>query len=149
MKRKVADVPMALLNRSSWLVAALLILAPLAALEPSEAQAQSDLRKSFPGRRVGGGTRGACSSRLLAHLVPASSVFAPGKDRFLGVLEGPSASPSPLEITFRPLSGRGTVEGSMASGQRRVLPASAPGITLLTLPPVKVPTMWESSYVCP
>ncbi|MDM7951910.1 MAG: hypothetical protein QUV07_01640 [Cyanobium sp. CZS 25K] len=140
---------MALLNRSSWLVAALLILAPLAALEPSEAQAQSDLRKSFPGRRVGGGTRGACSSRLLAHLVPASSVFAPGKDRFLGVLEGPSASPSPLEITFRPLSGRGTVEGSMASGQRRVLPASAPGITLLTLPPVKVPTMWESSYVCP
>jgi len=148
MKRKVADGQMALLSRSSRLVAALLTLAPLMALQPSEAQAQSDLRKSFPGRRVGGGTRGACSSRLLAHLVPASSVFAPGKDRFLGVLEGPSASPSPLEITFRPLNGRGTVEGSMASGQRRVLPASAPGITLLTLPPVKVPTMWESSYVC-
>jgi hypothetical protein len=37
----------------------------------------------------------------------------------------------------------------MASGQRRVLPASAPGITLLMLPPVKVPTMWESSYLCP
>jgi hypothetical protein len=81
--------------------------------------------------------------------VPTSSVFAPGKTRFLGVLEGPSAAPSPLEITFRPLSGRGTADGSMASGQRRVLPASAPGITLLTLPPVKVPTMWESSYICP
>lgn len=147
--RKVVDVPMALLTRSSWLVAALLSLVPLAALEPSEAQAQSDLRKSFPGRRVGGGTRGDCSSRLLAHLVPANSVFAPGTARFLGVLEGPSASPSPLEITFRPLSGRGTADGSMDSGQRRVLPASTSGITLLTLPAVKAPTMWESSYLCP
>ncbi|MEA5415198.1 hypothetical protein [Synechococcus sp. BA-132 BA5] len=136
-------------SRCAWLAVALLTLAPLAALEPPPAQAQSELRKSFPGRRVGGGTRGDCSSRLLAHLVPSSSVFAPGKARFLGVLEGPSASPSPLEITFRPLSGRGTADGSMASGQRRVLPASAPGITLLTLPAVKVPTMWESSYLCP
>jgi len=162
MKRKVADPFMAFLTRSSlpcrgssrpspllWLAAGLLTLAPLAALAPPEAQAQTDLRKSFPGRRVGGGTRGECSSRLLAHLVPSSSVFAPGKARYLGVLEGPSASPSPLAITFRPLSGRGTADGSMASGQRRVLPASSPGITLLTLPPVKVPTMWESSYICP
>ncbi|KAF0654691.1 hypothetical protein L107_01452 [Cyanobium sp. Copco_Reservoir_LC18] len=131
------------------LAAALLALAPLAALEPPPAQAQSDLRKSFPGRRVGGGTRGDCSSRLLAHLVPASSVFAPGKERYLGLLEGPSASPSPLEITFRPLSGRGTADAAMASGQRRVLPASAPGITLITMPSVKVPTIWESSYLCP
>jgi hypothetical protein len=121
----------------------------MVAMEPPEVQAQNDLRKSFPGRRVGGGTRGECASRLLAHLVPTSSVFAPGKARYLGVLEGPSAAPSPLEITFRPLSDRGTVDGAMASGQRRVLPASAPGITLLTLPAVKVPTMWESSYLCP
>jgi hypothetical protein len=131
------------------LAAGLLTLAPLAVLEPPQAQAQSELRKTFPGRRVGGGTRGDCSSRLLAHLVPDSSVFAPGKDRTLGLLEGPSASPSPLEITFRPLSGRGTADGSMASGQRRVLPASGPGITLISLPSVKVPTMWESSYLCP
>jgi hypothetical protein len=131
------------------LAAGLLTLAPLAVLEPPQAQAQSELRKTFPGRRVGGGTRGDCSSRLLAHLVPDSSVFAPGKDRYLGLLEGPSASPSPLEITFRPLSGRGTADGSMASGQRRVLPASGPGITLISLPSVKVPTMWESSYLCP
>ena len=58
MMRKVVYVPMALLTRSSWLVAALLSLVPLAGLEPLEAHAQSDLRKSFPGRRVGGGTRG-------------------------------------------------------------------------------------------
>lgn len=164
MKRKVAGPPMAVRSRAlvrnssvgssrrspfPLLAASLLTLAPLAVIEPPQAQAQSELRKSFPGRRVGGGTRGECASRLLAHLVPSSSVFAPGKARFLGVLEGPSAAPSPLEITFRPLSDRGTVDGSIASGQRRVLPASAPGITLLTLPPVKVPTMWESSYICP
>lgn len=151
MKRKVVVSLMASLTRSPrrWLAAGLLTLAPMVTMEPPEVQAQTDLRKSFPGRRVGGGTRGECSSRLLAHLVPTSSVFAPGKARYLGILEGPSASPSPLEITFRPLSGRGTADGSMTSGQRRVLPASAPGITLLTLPPVKVPTMWESSYICP
>lgn len=162
MKRKVADDPMPFLTRArihgketslrsrfSVFAAALLALVPFAALESPGAQAQTDLRKSFPGRRVGGGTRGDCSSRLLAHLVPSSSVFAPGKARYLGLLEGPSASPSPLEITFRPLSDRGTADGSMTSGQRRVLPASGPGITLISLPSVKVPTVWESSYLCP
>jgi hypothetical protein len=119
------------------------------AVPAPEARAQSDLRKSFPGRRVGGGTRGECSSRVLAHLVPTSSVFAPGRAGYLGVLEGPSASPSPLELSFRPLSGRGSAGGSVASGQRRVLPAVAPGITLLTLPAVTLPMVWESSYVCP
>ncbi|KEF40874.1 MAG: hypothetical protein ER33_14535 [Cyanobium sp. CACIAM 14] len=135
-------------RRVSGLAAGLVLLLPIALQVPT-AQAQSDLRKSFPGRRVGGGTRGECSSRLLAHLVPASSVFAPGKTRYLGVLEGLSANPRPLELTFRPLSGRGTADASVASGQRRVLPASGPGITLFTLPAVKTPTVWESSYVCP
>jgi hypothetical protein len=133
---------------TAGIAAGLLVLAPLAMQLPS-AHAQSDLRKSFPGRRIGGGTRGDCSSRLLVHLVPASSVFAPGQARYLGVLEGLGKTPSPLQLTFRPLSGRGTAEGSMAAGQRRVLPASGLGITLLTLPAVKVPTVWESNYVCP
>lgn len=131
-----------------WPAAALLALLALATPPPA-VHAQGDLRTTFPGRRVGGGTRGECSSRLLAHLVPASSVFAPGQARTLGVLEGPSPSPSPLEISFRPLSGRGSADGAQTAGQRRVLPASSPGITLLTLPPVKLPTMWESSYICP
>jgi hypothetical protein len=125
------------------------MLALSMAIQAPEARAQNDLRKSFPGRRVGGGTRGDCSSRVLAHLVPVSSVFAPGRAGYLGVLEGPSASPSPLELSFRPLSGRGSEEGSGPSGQRRVLPPSEPGITLLTLPALKLPTVWESAYACP
>ncbi|WP_216900835.1 hypothetical protein [Synechococcus sp. CCY 9618] len=131
------------------MVAAGLLAFTAPGLQVPAAHAQSDLRKTFPGRRVGGGTRDECSSRLLAHLVPASSVFAPGQDRYLGVLEGPSASPSPLELTFRPLSGWGSAGAAVATGQRRVLPASQPGITLLTLPAVKVPTVWESNYICP
>ncbi len=137
-----------LLRRALALSGSLLVLGAFG-LPLQEAHAQGDLRKSFPGRRIGGGTRGACSSRLLAHLVPASSVFAPGQTRTLGLLEGPSPSPSPLELTFRPLSGRGTADETVTAGQRRVLPASSPGVTLFTLPAVKVPTVWESSYVCP
>jgi hypothetical protein len=113
-----------------------------------DALAQSNLRSTFPGRRIGGGTRGECTSRVLAHLVPASSVFAPGVSRTLGVLEGPSASPVPLLVEFRPLSGAGTIDGARAAGQRRTLPASGAGVTLFSLPGVKTPTMWESSYRC-
>ena len=49
------------------------------ALAGQAALAQPDSRNSFPGRRVGGGTRGACTSRLIAHLAPAttSSAFQP------------------------------------------------------------------------
>jgi hypothetical protein len=145
-----ADVPlMSKLSLRALAIAGCLLALGAFGIQLPEAHAQSDIRKTFPGRRIGGGTRGACSSRLLAHLVPASSVFAPGKARYLGILEGPSPSPSPLELTFRPLSGRGTADGAVSAGQRRVLPASAPGITLFTLPAVKVPTVWESSYLCP
>jgi hypothetical protein len=125
------------------------MLALALGIQAPESRAQSDLRKSFPGRRVGGGTRGECSGRLLAHLVPASSVFAPGRAGTLGVLEGPSATPSPLALSFRPLNGRGPADGVTAGGQRLVLPAAEPGITLLTLPAVALPSLWESSYVCP
>jgi hypothetical protein len=124
-----------------------LALVTLAALA-GEAMAQTNLRSTFPGRRIGGGTRGECTSRVLAHLVPASSVFAPGASRTLGVLEGPSASPVPLLVEFRPLSGAGTIEGARAAGQRRTLPASSAGVTLFSLPGLKTPTVWESSYRC-
>lgn len=114
----------------------------------TEAMAQSSLRNTFPGRRIGGGTRGECTARVLAHLVPATSVFAPGANRTLGVLEGPSAAPVPLLVEFRPLSGAGTIEGARAAGQRRTLPAAGAGVTLFNLPALKTPTVWESSYRC-
>jgi hypothetical protein len=47
------------------------------------------------------------------------------------------------------VDGRGKADGATAAGERRVLPAAEPGITLLTLPAVALPSVWESSYVCP
>ena len=38
----------------------------------------NDLRSQFPGRRVGGGTRGECSARYLALIVNPDSIFSPG-----------------------------------------------------------------------
>ena len=119
----------------SWM-ALLLISAPLASL------AQSDLRNTFPGRRMGGGTRGECSARVLAHLVPANSVFAPGTTRTIGILEGPTAQPRPLQVVFTPATPGG------GSGSRRELPASGPGVTLLSIAAVQNATVWETSQRC-
>ncbi|WP_094556865.1 hypothetical protein [Synechococcus sp. 1G10] len=116
------------------------------AFQCSFAHAQTDLnlRNSFPGRRVGGATRGECSARFLAHLVPASSVFAPASSGVLGLLMGPSASPRSVLLEFRPHH-----EGDTASTPvKQSLPASDAAVMLFMRPPSKVPTVWESSYDC-
>lgn len=115
---------------------------------PLAAAAQPNLRNTFPGRRIGGGTRGECSARLLAHLVPASSVFAPGGGATIGLLEGPTAQPRPLQLSFRPLNTAGTAAGAQGQISTRDLPAAPAGVVLLTIPPVKTATIWESGYRC-
>lgn len=123
-------------------VASLLLLG-LVGLAGSAALAQTDLRSSFPGRRVGGGTRGECSARVLVHLVPSSSVYSPGASGLIGLLEGPSAQPRPVEVAFRPMAATGVAQ----AGSKRELPGSSAGVTLMR---VALPqaTQWESSYQC-
>ena len=111
---------------------------------PYAAEAQVNLRSSFPGRRVGGGVRGLCTSRLVAHLVPSDNVFAPGSGLTIGILQGASPEPVPLDLAFRPWSGG----GSAAVSQRLSLAASGAGVTLLQAPPLALPSVWESSYRC-
>jgi len=111
------------------------------------AQAQPDLRSSFPGRRVGGATRGECSARLIVHLVPSSSVLAPGSSG-LALLQGPSLNPRPLAVELRPLGRDGAPDRSLKPLLQRTLPAEPAGVTLLSLAAVQAPTVWESSYVC-
>ena len=132
------------LTRSRLLGVAVLMLC----LTGSDALAQTNLRNTFPGRRVGGGTRGECSARLLAHLVPASSVFAPGRGVTIGLLEGPTAQPRPLQLAFRPLSSAGTAEAAQARTSTRELPSGQAGVVLLALQPIKTATIWESAYRC-
>jgi hypothetical protein len=109
------------------------------------AVAQPNLRNSFPGRRIGGGTRGECAARVLAHLVPSDSVFAPGPAFTVAVLEGPTDNPRPLQLLFRRHSPGGTADGSPVE---RNLPSSSVGVTLLKLPAFKGAEVWESSYRC-
>jgi hypothetical protein len=130
------------LIRGARLTSLALVAAALALpVFTAAAGAQESLRSTFPGRRLGGGTRGECASRLLAHLVPVSSVYAPAATPTLGLLEGPSPSPRPLQIEFRPQ--RGAVEPL-----RRTLPPAPVGVTLVTLPAIRNATVWESSYQC-
>ena len=117
-------------------------------LAPLAASAQTDLRNSFPGRRMGGGTRGECSARLLANLVPANSVFAPGAEATIGLLEGPTAQPRPLQLSFRPLNAAGTGAAAQGRVSNRDLPAAPAGVVLLTIAPLKTATIWESGYRC-
>ena len=108
---------------------------------PSPAFAQANLRSTFPGRRVGGGTRGECSARILAHLVPSNSVYSPGASGDLGLVQGPTANPVGLTMTFRQNADEG-VESS------RALDASPVGLILFRGVGVDVPTIWESSFDC-
>ena len=108
---------------------------------PTPTFAQANLRSTFPGRRVGGGTRGECSSRILAHLVPNDSVYSPGESGDLGLVQGPIANPVSLTMTFSPNEGEG-VERS------RVLDASSVGLIVVRGEGVNRPTIWESTFDC-
>lgn len=126
---------------------ALAVLCGGLCLEALPSLAQSNMRSVFPGRRIGGGTRGECTARTLAHLVPINSVFAPGSSRLVGLLEGPTANPSPLVLEFRPYDGGSGRTQPTITG-RRELPASPAGVTLFTLGSLDTAMVWESSYRC-
>ena len=108
------------------------------ALAGQAALAQADSRNSFPGRRIGGGTRGVCTARLVAHFVPANNIqrVPAAASVRVAVLQGPTQQPYPLKIS---LEGQASVE----------LAASAAGVVVLSLPAVSRDTSWQSSYACP
>lgn len=133
-----------LLGRRGLLLAALLF-----GLSAGEALAQANPRSTFPGRRIGGGTRGECTSRVLAHLVPPASVFAPGVSRTLGLLEGPVATPRPVLLELQPFSSvSGGADRTSLGRTSRDLPASPAGVTLINVASFSGSMLWESSYRC-
>ena len=109
------------------------------ALLPSLGFAQTtDTRSQFPGRRVGGGTRGECTSRLVAHLVLPANIqeVAKGKPATIAILEGPAVQTYPLLINLQGL-------------RSYQLEPMAAGVRLITLPALTAETRWESSFLCP
>lgn len=111
------------------------------------AAASSQLRSSFPGRRVGGGTRGDCTARLLVHLVPQNSIFAPDAERLLGTLQGPTQAPKPLLMDLRRLASATVTADAQNRVQRIRLDPSEVGVTLFRAP-VADGVVWESSFQC-
>ena len=104
------------------------------------------LRSTFPGRRIGGGSRGECAARLVINVVPRTSVFASGSDALLAVLQGPSPDPRPLEIAFSAYDAAAGGAGTRVAQQ--VIPASSASLVLLRSGDSGRPLLWESSYQC-
>lgn len=130
-------------------LAALLPLLIAAFAPIGAAQAQDALRSTFPGRRVGGGTRGDCAARVVAHLVPETNMLGATSPTTLGILSGPANAPRPLQLAFKPRQKKATTDSAPAAGpQDRILPAAPAGVTLLSIPAVAGDTVWESSYQC-
>jgi len=102
--------------------------------------AAPNLRSSFPGRRVGGGTRGECTARIVAHLVPVSNVFGMATSGELALVQGPTANPVELTTRFKPQGGGAAVT--------RTIPASSAGFILIRGRSITAPTVWETSFDC-
>ena len=82
------------------------------------------------------------------HLVPASSVFAPGSTALIGLLEGPSSNPQPLELALRTAATDGSADAGSAPVVQKQVPAAANRLVLLNIPKVSRPLLWESSFRC-
>ena len=94
-----------------------------------------DRTRRFPLRREGGGTRGACAARLLAHLVPPEGLLDPGPEPILGLIEGDSPEPVPLVVRW--------------PGSEAIEPAHrGAALRLLRLPGTIGPGLWESFPAC-
>ena len=59
---------------------------------------------AFPGRRVGGGTRGECSARKIMHLVPESNIAFQNELGHFALIIGPSNDPKDIKINFKAVS---------------------------------------------
>ncbi len=104
----------------------------------------NDFRSQFPGRRVGGGTRGECSARYLAHIVNPDSIFSPGKSGLLAILQGPSTNPKALITKF------GIYNLNQESEYISEIRLKHPKASLFIIPSPKInsPIIWSSSYDC-
>ena len=103
-----------------------------------------DLRSQFPGRRVGGGTRGECSARFIAHVATPNSTYSPGESGLLAILQGPSSNHRPIRTKF----GNYSVNKEILYNDELILSHPNASLFIFKIPKIVVETSWSSNYKC-
>lgn len=93
-------------------------------LLPALAQSPNSNRSEFPGRRIGGGTRGECSmnSQSLTALTPANNLGITASDRPTVYFVVPQSSESyPIQFVLRDTNGTSVYNTTLATSQAKQL----------------------------
>ncbi len=108
-----------------------------------------NIGSAFPGRRLGGGTRGECSARKIMHLVPDNNILFHNSEGQIALIIGPSSSPKDVKIAFEPYSSPdGNFNGPSPEIDELFISNSSEKIILLSIPKKKFPFTWESAFEC-
>ena len=108
-----------------------------------------NIGSAFPGRRLGGGTRGECSARKIMHLVPDNNILFHNSEGQIALIIGPSSSPKDVKIAFKPYSSTdGNFNGPSPQIDELFISNSSEKIILLNIPKKKFPFTWESAFEC-
>ena len=108
-----------------------------------------NIGSAFPGRRLGGGTRGECSARKIMHLVPDNNILFHNSKGQIALIIGPSSSPKDVKIAFKPYSSPdGTYSGPSPEIDDLLISNSSEKIIFLNIPKKQFPFTWESAFEC-
>jgi hypothetical protein len=100
---------------------------------------------AFPGRRVGGGTRGECSARKIMHLVPESNIAFQNDLGHFALIIGPSNDPKDININFKEFE---ETKKNKINLNNFKIKASKEKVFLISIPNQDVPFILESSFDC-
>ena len=103
-------------------------------------KSKSDINDAFPGRRVGGGTRGECSSRFLVNLVNKDNALHIKNFEPIAILMGKSIKSNAIDVTIR------NIKNNVINNIN--IPSTDSEIILLKLPHIKADHLLEVKSLC-